>query len=427
MLARAGFTAAETMSALGGVIAAAEADGIGLQEATNVTANALRAFALDAGEATRVADVLALTSARTNTNMVQLGEGMRYAAPIANQLGQSVEDTSMALGLLANMGLQGSVGGTALKNMMLRLASASDETRAQFEQLGVQFADADGNMRAMPDIIEELAVALPRLGGNMEQTAFLSDVFGLRGMAAAGNLSTAFNTMQGTVETATGESITRFEALRREIDNAGGAARAMADERLDTLRGAFVLLKSAIEGVSIEAFTGGLSGSKSTVFALAEGVARVAEGMANAEAILAGEYNPTFEESNRLSEDATQTWLQLGIGVRDAFNLIGGAIDRVRSMGSGLMESLGPNAAQRIGQFGTIAALAISGIAIAAGALSFVIIPVVSSLASMASGLVMVASALPLAPIIAFIAYIQTTREEGQTFGERLMQVFGRL
>lgn len=254
-LARAGFSATEIVDALAGVLRSAEADAIPLATASNIVANNVRAFALEAKDATLVADLLAQTSASTNTNMIQLGEGLKYVAPVARQMGMSITDTSFALGLLANAGLQGSVGGTALKNMLLKLATPSSEGAKLLQEMGIAVSDASGNMRPLQDIVSELTIALPKLGGNVAQASAVQKIFGIRGGASASNLTSAFEQMRKTVTTSTGESITQLEALRRKLDQSSGSAQRMSETRLDNLSGSFTLLGSAVEGLSITVFS----------------------------------------------------------------------------------------------------------------------------------------------------------------------------
>lgn len=428
LLARAGFSAIEVTRGLSGVISAAEADGIGLAQATNVITNTMRAFALETEQAVHVADVLALTSARTNTNMIQLGEGMRYVAPIAAQLGQTVEDTSFMLGLLANMGLQASIGGTALKNMLTRFSSASEEELAILEQMGVAVQDLEGNLLPLPGIVEQLAAGLPMLGGNLEQSAFLADLFGLRGMQAASNLVTGFETMQDPVVSSTGEVTSSFEDLRNQINNAGGAAEEMAKTRLDSLRGAFVLIKSAIEGARIGTFSGTLSLLRPSALSFAEAMSRVAEGAENTSAVLYGDYLPTMDETNLLNAEGTVFFLELGASIRETIDEITAFGIAVGTYLVGVLDqAFGEGAGARIGRFGAITTVVLAGLAAAFIAIKFVVIPVVGAIISLVSGLVAVGGAIPFVALGVFAAYLQGTREEGETFGQRLSRAFAQL
>lgn len=245
-LARAGFNANEIMGAIDQTIFAAAAEEMNLAEASRIVANNVRAFGLRARDAGRVADVLALTSARTNTTMAELAEGMKYAAPIAKQLGVSVESTATSLGLLADSGLQGSMSGTALRRAMLKLASPTGKAAERLEQLGLKVADVQGNFVGMENILRQLQTGLNQMGGTVNRAAAAAELFGLRGVAVISLLSRLDKAAQGGALT--------FAELHRQLQNAKGSAEEMAKTRLDSLRGQITLLKSSIEAAFIETF-----------------------------------------------------------------------------------------------------------------------------------------------------------------------------
>ena len=116
-----------------------------LAEATNIAGNTLRSFGLAAEDMGRVADVMTATANNSAQTLTDLGEAMKYAAPVADAYGLSIEQTSKALGALANFGIKGSMAGTTMKNIMLQLANPS--IRKQIEGLGVSVTDAAGNFR----------------------------------------------------------------------------------------------------------------------------------------------------------------------------------------------------------------------------------------------------------------------------------------
>src|SRR6185369_8733684 len=86
-LARAGFDAKETLAAIPGVLAAAAAEGMPLAQATEIVAQTLRGMGMAADQSGRVADVLALASAKTNASISGLGESMKYAAAQSKIMG----------------------------------------------------------------------------------------------------------------------------------------------------------------------------------------------------------------------------------------------------------------------------------------------------------------------------------------------------
>lgn len=345
-LKRAGFDTAEALASLQAVVNASEADSIDLATAANIGANAVRAMGLEADQMTRVMDVLALTSARTNTDMVGLGEALKFVAPTAAQLGMSIEDTAFSLGLLANAGLKGTVGGTALNNMLVKLSTASDETKEQFKKLGITIADSSGNMVNIKDITRDLAAALPKLGGNLNQAKFLAETFGLRGQRAAGNLATAFEKMRQPLADGTNA----FDKLVNEISNANGAAQEMAGLRLKSLTGAMTILKSAAEGLTIEAFGPLLPAMQEFAKGASTAVGDVVKGISLLRSSAAG----SNEEFNKLPP----TTQAISLGINDAIDTILSGLARLRAgfmqVKNGLLEALGPTGLQTLVKIGVV-------------------------------------------------------------------------
>ena len=145
-LARAGFKTNEIISAMPGLLNMAAAEGMDLANAADIAASAIAGFGLDASEAGRVADVLAKTSAASNTSIALLGESLKYVAPIAKGLGFSIEQVNAMLGVMANAGIKGSQAGTALKSAFQRLSAEPKQTAAALELLGIKAKTAQGDM-----------------------------------------------------------------------------------------------------------------------------------------------------------------------------------------------------------------------------------------------------------------------------------------
>lgn len=112
-MAQAGWDVQSMIDGIGGIMSLAASDGIALADATDIVANALTSFGLTANDTARFADVLAVASSATNTDVAQLGEAFKYVAPVAGSLGYTIEDVSTALGLMSNNGIKGSMAGTA--------------------------------------------------------------------------------------------------------------------------------------------------------------------------------------------------------------------------------------------------------------------------------------------------------------------------
>ena len=238
LLARAGFDQRESIAALGDTLNLAAADSLQLAAATSITTSTLKAFQLDANETGMVVDILAQTSSKSNTNVTQLGEALKFAAPFAKGMGVDLADTNIALGLLANMGLRGTVGGTALKNMFIKLAAPADKAKAAMKKAGFSMVKtSDGSLNLMATI-KKLSGVFDKMKGPVDRVAFAQTVFGIRGGTAAINLAGAFKKMSSEVDGSTN----KFDKFVSQIRDAEGAAKEMAEIRLKNLRGAFTLL-----------------------------------------------------------------------------------------------------------------------------------------------------------------------------------------
>lgn len=241
LMARAGFSNAEILSGVQGVLDAAAASGLEMAEVANHVSNVLKGMGLEASEAGRVADVLSLASSRTNSSIGSLGESMKNLAPVAKQFGIGLEDAVGMVALLQDVGLDASEAGTATATMLTKLSSPVDSVAKQMKKLGIVFEDSAGNMLPPLQIFENMQAASERLGGNMDQVAFFADLVGLRGQKAALNLKELFTSDKG-------------QRLTGELNEALGVSKQMAELRMDNLLGDITILGSAIDGVKIALF-----------------------------------------------------------------------------------------------------------------------------------------------------------------------------
>lgn len=236
-MAMAGWKTEDMLQGIDGIMALAAADGLDLATTSDIVTDALTAFGLSADDSGHFADVLAAAASNASTNVSLLGESFKYAAPVAGALGYSAEDTAIALGLMANAGIKGSQGGTALRSSLSRLIKPTDDAAALMEQYGLSMTNADGSMKSLGEVMEMLRTKMGGLS-EAEQAQAAATLFGqeaMSGMLAVINASDS-----------------DYEKLTSAIYGADGAAQQMADTMLDNLSGQLTLLKSALEGLAIQ-------------------------------------------------------------------------------------------------------------------------------------------------------------------------------
>lgn len=234
-LSMAGFSTNETLQAMPGMLNLASAGAIDLGSAADIASNILSGFNIDAAEMGRLGDVLTNTFTSSNTSLSMLGETMKYVAPVADSLGISVEEVAAMAGKLGDAGIQGAQAGTALRAIMLRLASGTKPVEDALAAMNVATTDASGNMRALPAILDDINRATTHLGSG-DRVALLNKLFGMEAASAGIKLLDH-----------AGDGLNDYtETLRR-----AGSAAEVATKQNATTRGALNRLGSAVEDVAI--------------------------------------------------------------------------------------------------------------------------------------------------------------------------------
>lgn len=234
-LTRNGLDAVTATGTLSGVLHLAQANAIELAEAADIVTGQMNAFHLSVNDVTRINDVLSYTCANSATNILQLNEALRNTAPIAYTAGVSIEETSAALGTLADNNIKGADSGTILKQAFNGLITSTKLSQKAYDELGISMdistVKSDGLIGSLKRIMDA--------GPSIQQ---LSDIFGR--MAVPGVLALT-NSMDILSDKFTNIS-----------ENAAGTADRMFEQAYSKFTQAKDSLKSAWEGFLIEIWQG---------------------------------------------------------------------------------------------------------------------------------------------------------------------------
>ena len=181
-MSMAGWKPEQMTAGISGIMSLAAASGEDLASTSDIVTDALTAFGLKAKDAGHFSDVLAKASASSNTNVGMLGESFKYVAPVAGAMKYSVEDTSLALGLMANSSIKGSMAGTALKTSLANMAAPTNSMAEAMDKYGISLTDGSGNMKTLKGVMDNLRSSLGGLS-ETEQTAAASTIFGKEAMS----------------------------------------------------------------------------------------------------------------------------------------------------------------------------------------------------------------------------------------------------
>ncbi len=239
-MAMAGWKTEDMLNGLDGVLNLAAASGADLGTTSDIVTDALTAMGYSAGDAGRLADVMAAASSNANTNVELMGETFKYAGTMAGSMGYSMEDVSLAIGLMANSGIKGSMAGTSLNAIISRLATNTNGATDCINELGVEFYNADGTARNFGDVMTELREATKGL--TVEQKAEIAST--VAGEEAKKGFLAILNA-----------SASDYDKLSSAINGSSGAAKEMADTMNNNLSGQITLLKSQLEGLAIQFVT----------------------------------------------------------------------------------------------------------------------------------------------------------------------------
>lgn len=295
-MAMAGWSTDDMLNSLQGVMNLAAAGGTDLATTSDILTDAMTAFGdaadgttkvmkdgfeVEVSNAERYADVLAKTAASANTNVNMLGESFEYVAPVSGAMGYSLEDTSAALGLMANAGIKASQGGTSLKNILSNLAKPSKDVAAAMDALGISLEEYDEEANKM--VAKDLGSVLENLreafaSSTMSAEEYNAAIANEQQCLAEGTITQ--KQYEKNVESLTDKYYSSEEALKAQyaatiageqgmsgllaivnssdkdfqtlvnnINNSNGAAQEMADTMTDNLAGDMKMCQSATEAL----------------------------------------------------------------------------------------------------------------------------------------------------------------------------------
>lgn len=235
-LALAGYDTEKAISTLPEILDIAAAGGIDLAYASDVVTDSMAALGLEGSQLTEFTDKMAKASQKSNQSVSQLGEATLTVGGTAKVLSGGITEMNTVLGIFADSGVKGSEGGTALRNVILSLTAPTDKASNTLEELGVSVSDAEGNMRPLNEIFQDLSVSLDGVG-DVKRSEVLNNIFNKVDLKSVNALLA--------------NSGERFDELAGYIDDSNGAASEMSATMEDGLGGSFRSLSSALEGALI--------------------------------------------------------------------------------------------------------------------------------------------------------------------------------
>jgi TP901 family phage tail tape measure protein len=232
-LGMAGFNTTQIIGAMPGTLQLAAAGQMELGRTADIASNILTGFGIETEKLGDVNNILVATFTKANTTLEELGEGMKFVAPVAKGMGIDITEVAAAMGVLADAGIKGAMGGTALRGSLAKLSKPSAEAVAVLSKLGIRrddMLDAVGNVKSLTNTVRVL-----------EDKG-----------ASAADLLTIFGQRAGPAMTAmVNQGVGALTGLQDEILGAGNIAERVAKKQMEGFNGTMKELKSAFQELQL--------------------------------------------------------------------------------------------------------------------------------------------------------------------------------
>lgn len=210
--------------------------------------NIMSMYQIPMGEAARVTDDLYTAVTNANISLTDLAQSISYAGADMATAGVDLRQTAAAIGVLGDMGIQGSMAGTSLANMIrylqLSLVNQKKKGYNALANLGLspdEFFDAQGNLIDLYTIYQKFAKAAVDLPSRIETPTFFN-IFGVRGNR--GMLPVLRDIASGR---------DKMGKILATYDQNMGAVNRLNEERLKTDAGVIDQFESSLENLTVTA------------------------------------------------------------------------------------------------------------------------------------------------------------------------------
>ena len=222
-----------------------------IQTAADVLVSVTTAFGTGAGGFSRSADIIMRAAADSKASVESFGEAMKTASVVGQQYGATQEDVAQQIQYLANLGIQGSAAGTAIRNMYADITGRSGQVTKILKTLGLDFKDAAGHVVGLKDMTSQLMTTLQEYDPK-SQRAILQAIFGERGAKSMIASLAAANTF---VKDESGKLVSKLEMDQKKLAASYGDSAIAAIKTAQTTQSAFKTAGATLETTLFKAFT----------------------------------------------------------------------------------------------------------------------------------------------------------------------------
>jgi TP901 family phage tail tape measure protein len=227
-LIAAGYSSSDASKLLADTLNLAATESMAMGRASEIMVAGLQAFGLSVAEGTRLADVLARSANASTASIDDMGEALKYAAPVSKALGVTLEETNAVLAILANNGIRGGMAGRGLSSILAKMVAPTKDAVDALKELGMSANDLNPQLVGVETSLQRLA-KLPQVQ--------LVKMFGVENLDVSNIL---------------GKNAAGFAEMTEYMSKANVSAKSMSEIRMDNLAGDMKKLGAALTELRIE-------------------------------------------------------------------------------------------------------------------------------------------------------------------------------
>jgi TP901 family phage tail tape measure protein len=186
-LATAGYRTNDMIAIMPSMLALSESSMTSLARTAEITSEVLQGFRIDVSEMARVGDALTAAYSSSASSLESLGEMLKYAAAPAVDVGSSLEQTLAASSILHNTGIKGSMAGTSMRAIFLRMSKPPKELKKILDAMDISTVDKGNNVRNWMDVLSDINLRI-KGAGSAKRAAVSKALGGEEHAPAASNL-----------------------------------------------------------------------------------------------------------------------------------------------------------------------------------------------------------------------------------------------
>lgn len=254
-LIKRGYDSKSALGAMKDELEATRATGDEFSDVVDSASQALDAFGLRTSDTAqmaknthRVLNAMAYSADLTATGFKDLSTAMAYVSAPAKQAGWDIEQTSAAIGMLSNAGVEGSQAGTGLRKVIVSLTKPTKGASDALKEAGLSmkdFQDKSGQLKPVDEIFKSINQKVAGWG-SAKKGAFFKAIFGATGMQAASILAQTAGGLKDN-----DDQLTQLINNSRKAEEGSGYVHQLAQKNMQTTKMQLERLKMTFQDLAI--------------------------------------------------------------------------------------------------------------------------------------------------------------------------------